>query len=169
MDSLNSSGSKKQSKWDKPERPITRPINRPIDEENTIEGNQSNEINPPVDITKNLVAKFKVYEQGTGTDAAVRKPVRPITPPRELEGGGEGWEGGEVSRRQGGVPSGVVVSSLDKVESAEELPPPEITKNLLARWEGLFNSRVNNTRVANYSLVFSCLQCALLPLNNFLF
>jgi len=125
---------KKTSKWDKPDRPAPPPVNRLVEEEETESKRESDtqqlvEINPPADITKNLLSKFRELEQSKAAESVAvdRRPVRQFTPPRELE------------TRSGGMASNAEdedVSASDKGEESlkDEMPPPAITKNLLARF-----------------------------------
>lgn len=89
----------------------------------------------PTDITRNLVAKFRLLEKGDGSDAPILpKPVHQFTPPRESP---ERSGLGGIARKPVDV-VGDVIRCEDPAELEDELPPPSIAKSLIAK----FGSRV---------------------------
>lgn len=83
------------------------------------------------------MAKFRSIQQGAAEDSpANRKPVRQFTPPRESPERARGFNNMENEEERLETREDVV-RALDKAETEEELPPPCITKNLVAMFKSM--------------------------------
>jgi hypothetical protein len=116
---------KRPSKWDKPKDPPPPPVNR----KNEDEADAVVEDLPPTAITRNLVTRFS---DAPSAEAAERKPIRKMTPPRDEVQRGVAEYHEQVAQQ----PAGDVVRSREHTQEEEsEKPPADMTKSLLAKFQ----------------------------------
>lgn len=83
------------------------------------------------------MAKFRSIQQGVAEDSPTnRKPVREFTPPRESPERSRGFSNTENEEERLETKEDVV-RAVDNAETEEELPPPCITKNLVAMFKSM--------------------------------
>ena len=98
---------------------------------------------PPPAITRNLVARFRELEQSGGeTYIPDRKPVHKITPPRdELAHGIDEalavHSQHEPPQYQPESPQPDIIKSGEEPNPANELPPPQFTRHMLAKFKSM--------------------------------
>lgn len=109
------------------------PVNRVADDDDD-DSDEDSDILPPADITRNLVAKFRLLEKGDGSDVPIlpKPPVRQFTPPRESPERSIP----DIARKSADV-IGDVIRCEDPAELEDELPETGMARALVEQWKSL--------------------------------